>query len=178
MWHDLALLAHPSWGYRVCGVDPAVGVHDTTWNAVNDAVDGVTDILSRRDYKRRDDEYDERRFIVKPEHIAEQKTILLLCSNRARQNGALLSIVQQVFHKWYSSLGRIRKPYKDPMIVNHSAWRQLLSRYCQSVPTILELYFFNDRIYIRLISGLVVMGGTPTRKRSKFEIIYLIWLQK
>ena len=80
-------------------MDPAVGVHDTTWNAVNDAVDGVTDILSRRDEKRRDDEYDERRFIVKPEHIAEQKTILLLYSNRARQNGALLSIVQQVFHK-------------------------------------------------------------------------------
>ena len=46
MWHCVSFLADPSGRDGVGGVDPAVGVHDPARNAVDDAVDGVADVLS------------------------------------------------------------------------------------------------------------------------------------
>jgi hypothetical protein len=44
-----------------------------TWNSIDDAVDGITDVLSRRHKERRNDEDHQRRLVVKTEDIAENK---------------------------------------------------------------------------------------------------------
>lgn len=52
-----------------CRVNPTVSVHDIEWNLIDDAVDGVTDILSRSDQQRKGNQYDHRRFVVQTEYV-------------------------------------------------------------------------------------------------------------
>ena len=51
------------------GVDPAVGVHDLLRNLLDDAVDGVADVLFGGDEQRARDEDDEGGLVVKPEDV-------------------------------------------------------------------------------------------------------------
>ena len=47
----MSFLSGPSCRDGVGGVDPAVGVHDAAGHAVDDAVDRVADVLTRRHEK-------------------------------------------------------------------------------------------------------------------------------
>lgn len=55
--------------HRERGVDPTVGVHHSQRNLVHDAVDRVTDILTRGDQQREGDQDDHRGLVVHPKHI-------------------------------------------------------------------------------------------------------------
>ena len=46
MRNDMSFLSGPPGRDGVGGVDPAVGVHDAAGNAIDDAVDGVADVLA------------------------------------------------------------------------------------------------------------------------------------
>jgi hypothetical protein len=50
-------------------VNPAVGVHDVQRNFVNNAVNGVTNVLSRGDQERKGDQNDHRRLVVQSEDV-------------------------------------------------------------------------------------------------------------
>ena len=50
-------------------MDPAVGVHDVCGDVVDDAVDGVADVLMGRHQEGRDREDDHRALVVQPEDI-------------------------------------------------------------------------------------------------------------
>ena len=73
----MSFLADPSGRDGVGGVDPAVGVHDPARNAIDDAVDGVADVLAWRHQQRRRDVNDERRFVVEPKDIAVTERVHL-----------------------------------------------------------------------------------------------------
>ena len=49
-----------------------------TWNSIDDAVDGITDVLSRRHKERRNDEDHQRRLVVETEDIAAKKIQIML----------------------------------------------------------------------------------------------------
>ena len=76
MGYNMSFLSGPSCRDGVGGVDPAVGVHDAAGHAVDDAVDRVADVLTRRHEKWRKDKDDQRRFVVKAEHIAVESIFL------------------------------------------------------------------------------------------------------
>ena len=52
-----------------CRVDPAVGVHDITRNALYDTVDRVTNVLARCHYQRESDQHNNGRFVVKTKNV-------------------------------------------------------------------------------------------------------------
>ena len=50
-------------------MDPAVSVHVRSSDPINDAVDGISDILAGCDHQGEDDQEDDRHFVVEPENI-------------------------------------------------------------------------------------------------------------
>ena len=78
MRNDMSFLSGPPGRDGVGGVDPAVGVHDAAGNAIDNAVDGVADVLAWRHQQRRRDVDDERRFVVEAEDIAGRNTMKII----------------------------------------------------------------------------------------------------
>ncbi len=87
-------------GDRISRMDPAVGVHDTPGYPVDDAVDRVADVLTRRHEKWRDDENDERRFVVKAESIAK---IFLKRAFKIAYNKMMFPALNQIYYWIYKS---------------------------------------------------------------------------
>jgi hypothetical protein len=56
-------------GNREGAVDPAIGVHNATGNAFDDAIDGISDVLSRRDEDGTCDEEDHGALVVQAEDV-------------------------------------------------------------------------------------------------------------
>lgn len=51
------------------GINPTVSVHYVQWDLINNTINGVSNILPRRDQKREGNQYDHRRFVMQAEYV-------------------------------------------------------------------------------------------------------------
>lgn len=78
-------------------MDPTIGVHDTSGNAIDHAINGISDVLSRSDQQTSQDKHDDRALVVEPEDVIVDPDLVELKK--------ILELLEQAQHLADNSMG-------------------------------------------------------------------------